>query len=182
MTRELIYTLLGDAFFAAVAALGFAVISNPPKRAILISALLAAVGHALRFYLMTHTSLNLPTASFFAAFTIGMFSMLAAKLIHCPAEIFSFPSLLPMIPGMYAYKTILSLLRFMEAKTPQLQQQLVVDIFQNGLTSLFVMFALVIGVSLPLFLFHKQSFMMTRLLKPVGKARQRKWGRHKDAR
>ena len=172
MNGNLIGTLLGDAFFAAVAALGFAVISNPPKRAIAISAVLAAVGHALRLSLMTHTSLGLPTASFFAAFTIGMFSMLAAKLIHCPAEIFSFPSLLPMIPGMYAYKTILSLLRFMEAKSPQVQQQLVVDIFQNGLTSLFVMFALVIGVSLPLFLFHKQSFMMTRLLKPVRKKRR----------
>lgn len=169
MNWEIVSTLLWDAFFAAIAALGFAVISNPPKRAILISALLAALGHALRLYLMTNTSLGIPTASFFAAFTIGMSSMLAAKLIHCPAEIFSFPSLLPMIPGMFAYKTILSLLRFMEAKSFEVQDQLVVDIFQNGLTALFVMFALVIGVSLPLFLFHKQSFMMTRILKPAKK-------------
>ena len=64
MNGDLIWTLLGDAFFAAVAALGFAVISNPPKRAIAISAILAAVGHALRLYLLTHTSLGLPTASF----------------------------------------------------------------------------------------------------------------------
>lgn len=169
MNWELILTLSGDALFAAIAALGFAVISNPPKRAILISAALAAIGHALRFYLMTHTSLGIPTASFFAAFTIGMFSMLAAKLIHCPAEIFSFPSLLPMIPGMFAYKTILSLLRFMEAKEFDVQERLIADIFQNGLTAVFVMFALVIGVSLPLFLFHKQSFMMTRILKPAQK-------------
>ena len=93
-----------------------------------------------------------------------MGSMWFAKLIHCPAEVFSFPSLLPMIPGIYAYKTILALIRFMKNDDPLVLQQLIVEIFRNGLTALFVLFALVIGVSLPLFIFYKQSFMMTRLL------------------
>lgn len=37
---------------------------------------------------------------------------------------------------------------------------------RNGLTTLFVLFALVLGVALPMFLFHKQSYMMTRLFRP----------------
>ena len=69
-----------------------------------------------------------------------------------------------MIPGMYAYKTTLALIRFMKNDDPLVLQQLIVEIFRNGLTALFVLFALVIGVSLPLFIFYKQSFMMTRLL------------------
>ncbi len=164
MNEDLILAVLSDALFAAVAAIGFAVISNPPRKAILISAILAAIGHSLRFYLLGHTSLDIATASMIAAFIIGLFSMLCAKWIHCPAEVFSFPSLLPMIPGMYAYKTILALMQFMQNPAAD-RQQLIVDIFHNGLTTLFVMFALVIGVSLPIFMFHKQSFMMTRLLK-----------------
>ena len=95
-----------------------------------------------------------------------MGSMLFAKLIHCPAEIFSFPSLLPMVPGMYAYKTILSLIQFMNGADRTAENGLITDIFHNGLTTVFVMSALVIGASLPLFLFHKQSFMMTRILNP----------------
>ena len=44
--------ILLDALFAAFAAIGFAIISNPPRKAILISALLAAIGHGLRYFLM----------------------------------------------------------------------------------------------------------------------------------
>ena len=153
MNNEFWLPVLTDGLFAAIAAIGFAVISNPPKRAISVVALLGAFGHACRFYLLHYTPLNLTISSLFAAFGIGMLSMLAARLVRCPAEVFSFPALLPMIPGMYAYITVLALIRFMK-------------IFRNGLTTLFVMFALVIGVSLAMFIFYKQSFTMTRLLPP----------------
>lgn len=59
MNWDLVLSVLLDGIFAAIAAIGFAVISNPPRKAILISALLAAVGHALRFYLLNHTTLGL---------------------------------------------------------------------------------------------------------------------------
>ena len=158
--------VLTDGLFAAIAAIGFAVISNPPKRAISVVALLGAFGHACRFYLLHYTPLNLTISSLFAAFGIGMLSMLAARLVRCPSEVFSFPALLPMIPGMYAYKTVLALIRFMKSDDVSQSQQLIVEIFRNGLTTLFVMFALVIGVSLAMFIFYKQSFTMTRLLPP----------------
>lgn len=154
-----------DGVFAAVAAIGFSVISNPPRSAILISALLAALGHGLRFYLLEYGGIPLIPATFVAAFAIGLFSILFARLIHCPAEVFSFPSLLPMIPGMYAYKTILALIRFMNNEDGEVLQELIVEIFRNGLTTLFVLSVLVIGVTLPLFIFHKQSISMTRFRK-----------------
>lgn len=157
-------SVIWDGVAAAVAAIGFAVISNPPRRAVLIAALLAAIGHACRFYLLERTPFDLTSSTLIAAFLIGMLSMLSAKIIHCPAEVFSFPALLPMIPGMYAYKTVLGLIRFMKTDDDAVLQSLIAEIFRNGLTTIFVLFALVIGVSLPLFIFYKQSFMMTRLL------------------
>ena len=56
--------ILLDGFFAAVAAVGFGAVSDPPMRAFPRIALLAAVGHALRFCLMTvsYTHLTLPTS------------------------------------------------------------------------------------------------------------------------
>ena len=156
MNNEFWLPVLTDGLFAAIAAIGFAVISNPPKRAISVVALLGAFGHACRFYLLHYTPLNLTISSLFAAFGIG----------RCPAEVFSFPALLPMIPGMYAYKTVLALIRFMKSDDVSQSQQLIVEIFRNGLTTLFVMFSLVIGVSLAMFIFYKQSFTMTRLLPP----------------
>lgn len=165
MSMEFIESVLLDGLFAAVAATGFAVISNPPRKAILISAFMAAVGHGLRFYLLKGGSLDLATASFMAAFAIGLLSIFFAKLIHCPAEVFSFPSLLPMIPGMFAYKTILAIMKFLQSRDEVMAMSNLLDIFRNGITTVFVLFALVVGAAIPLFIFYKQSFQMTRLLK-----------------
>ena len=98
-----------------------------------------------------------------------MLSIPFAKLIHCPAEVFAFPSLLPMIPGMFAYKTVLALVKFVQCKDESAYVDIIVSIFKNGLTTTFIMFALVVGVAVPMFIFHKQSFSVTRILKLVKK-------------
>ena len=96
-----------DAFFAALAAIGFSSISNPPKQAYKYCAFIAAMGHATRFILM-NSSLHwgLINASFIASVVIGCLAVLLSSYAKCPPETFSFPSLLPMIPGIYAYHTI----------------------------------------------------------------------------
>ena len=67
--------ILLDGLFAAVAAIGFGAISDPPMRAFPRIALLAAIGHALRFTLIHCAALDIATASLFAAFAIGMGSL-----------------------------------------------------------------------------------------------------------
>ena len=52
-----------DGFFAAVAAVGFGAVSDPPMRAFPRIALLATVGHALRFCLMNCAGMDIATAS-----------------------------------------------------------------------------------------------------------------------
>lgn len=162
---SLFANLLADALLAAVAAAGFAVISNPPKRAVAVSALLSAIGHSFRYYLLHETSLDIATATFAAALLIGSMSFIFAKLIHCPNEVFTFPSLLPMIPGMYAYNMFLSLAKFMRTDDVESYSSLIEDVFSNGLTASFILLALVIGVSLPVMFFHKESFAVTRKVK-----------------
>ena len=46
------YQLLNDGLFAAIAAIGFGSISNVPIRIFKGCALLAAIGHAMRYLLM----------------------------------------------------------------------------------------------------------------------------------
>jgi uncharacterized membrane protein YjjB (DUF3815 family) len=161
MTTEMISLVLIDGLMAAIAAIGFAVISNPPRNAIFVSAILAALGHSLRFFLIK-SGMSISLATFVAASFIGLLSILFARIIHCPAEVFSFPSLLPMIPGMYAYRTILSLIKFMQNTDLIKAQGFMLDFFHNGLTTLFILLALVVGVSLPILFFPKLSFSVTR--------------------
>nr|WP_320058755.1 threonine/serine exporter family protein [uncultured Bacteroides sp.] len=168
---EFVQAIIYDGLFAAVAAIGFAIISNPPRKALAIAAFLAAVGHGLRYYLL-HSDLfnvDIATASFFAAIAIGLLSIPFARYVHCPAEVFSFPALLPMIPGMFAYKSILFLTKFLQSKDQTASFQYIEQFFRNGITTIFVLFALVVGVAIPIFLFHRQSFSSTRLKKVTNK-------------
>lgn len=162
ITTEMIHLILIDGALAAIAAIGFAVISNPSRKAIAVSALLAAIGHGLRFALIHYYKLDISMATFVAASCIGLLSILFARIIHCPAEVFSFPSLLPMIPGLFAYRTILGLIKFMRTTDVIKSQGFMLDFVHNGLTTMFILFALVVGVSLPVLFFPKTSFSVTR--------------------
>ena len=94
-----------------------------------------------------------------------MLGVMTAKLVKCPAEIFAFPSLLPMIPGVYAYKTILALMQFMqENQDTATMNRLIVEICKNGITAFFIIFSLVIGVAIPMLMFKRLSY--TRIIKP----------------
>lgn len=160
-TPEMIQLIIIDGVMAAVTAIGFAISSNPSRKAILISALLAAIGHGMRF-LFIQSGMDISVSTFIVATLIGLLSIFFARIIHCPAEVFSFPSLLPMIPGLFAYRTILSLIKFMQNTNPFKNQEFIMDFFHNGMTTLFILLALVVGVSLPVLLFPKLSFSVTR--------------------
>ncbi len=60
---------LGDGSIASIAAIGFASISNPPRRIYPYCALVAAIGHALR-YILINWDMHIIPASTFAAFCI----------------------------------------------------------------------------------------------------------------
>lgn len=78
-------------------------------------ALLAAVGHALRFCLMNCAGMDIATASLCAATAIGFGSLWLGKAIRCPMTALYIPALLPMVPGIYAYKTVFSLIMFLQS-------------------------------------------------------------------
>ena len=71
-----------DAFFAAIAAIGFAAISRPPKPGYLYCAIIAALGHASRFIMMNSQSLHahIIIASLFAALIIGVLAVFSLLL------------------------------------------------------------------------------------------------------
>lgn len=159
---ETLSLFLWDGFLAAVAAVGFAAVSNPPKQSFVYVPILAAVGHMLRFGLMTYLNFEIAFATFLASIVIGFVCIPFAYRVRIPSEVFSFPALLPMIPGLYAYRSLLGVFNFMQATDEAVRAEFIPIIFSNAITALMVMFALGIGVAIPIFLFYKHSFRMTR--------------------
>lgn len=158
-----ISAILCDALFAAVAAIGFAAVSNPPTRSFAGIAILAALGHATRYILMEGCGVNIAFASMWAALVIGFGSVLAARPIRVPMTCMSIPAMLPMIPGMYAYKTVFSLIMFMQSlHSPGEGAEYMGAFFLNASVTVCVVFFLAVGVVVPLFIFKRQATSMTR--------------------
>ncbi|MDO5045272.1 threonine/serine exporter family protein [Campylobacter sp.] len=159
---DLVISTLIDALFAAIAGFGFAYVSSPPKRTLIYSALLAAIAHASRFLMIRAEIFNISIATLFASFFVGILAIFFARRLKVPAEIISFPALLPMVPGIYAYKSILALFSF--TNTDEISQKMgyLMLFFDNALTTVSVSLALGVGVSVTLLIFYEQSLMVTR--------------------
>jgi len=159
----MILDILSDGFFAAIAAIGFGAISNPPKRAFKFIALLAALGHACRFCLMTYADVDIAAASFISALTIGFGSLWLGRMIYCPMTVIYIPALLPMIPGKFAYNTVFSQIMFLQnMNNPELKAKYMEMFFSNGMITFTVIFLLAIGATIPMFIFHAKAFSLTR--------------------
>lgn len=159
--------ILLDGFFAAVAAVGFGAVSDPPMRAFPRIALLAAVGHALRFCLMNCAGMDIATASLCAAMAIGFGSLWLGKAIRCPMTALYIPALLPMVPGIYAYKTVFALIMLMQHTAESDAARQYMDAFLlNATVTVSVVFMLAVGSTVPILLFRRRAFSLTRRRKP----------------
>lgn len=159
---DVVMAAVKDGLFATIAGLGFAIISNPPRKALLITAALACVGHGIRYFLMHHSAFMFDqvTASSIAGLVIGLLAIPAAMKIHYPAEGFAFPALLPMVPGMFAYKAIRDLIGIV--RSPDTTNDYVNLFFHNSTLTILVMMGMVACCVIPIFIFHKQSYSVTR--------------------
>lgn len=155
--------ILLDGLFAAMAAIGFGAISDPPMRAFPRIALLAAVGHALRYCLMNYADIDIASASLCAAMVIGFGSLWLGRGVRCPMTVLYIPALLPMVPGIYAYKTVFSLIMFLQSlNDPGQSMQYMQLFFLNATVSLSVIALLAAGATLPIFVFKRKAFSLTR--------------------
>ncbi|MCI6989204.1 MAG: threonine/serine exporter family protein [Campylobacter sp.] len=151
-----------NALFAALACFGFANLNQTPKRVIFYSAFLGGLGHTIRNILMINESFSVALASLIASFCIGLFAVAIARKASSPIEVIAFPALLPMVPGMYAYKSILAVFSFLKSGDESVKIHHLIEFFNNLFITISVALALAVGVSIVLLMFFEKSFTMTR--------------------
>ena len=154
--------ILSKAIFAAITALGFGLISNPPKRAIAAILLTGFLGYLTRAIMLDIGSLNIFFSCFTSTFVMGCCGLVFGRLTRTPATVIYIPALLPMIPGMFAYKAIFAVLNYMNhieftEKTLYLEQFVVNIAYVVG-----ILFSLAIGSIMPMFLFTRTANSLTR--------------------
>ena len=154
--------LFGDFIFDGIAAIGFAAISHTPKDVLKFCAIIAGAGHVTRTCLIEFAGWHIIVASLLAAVMVGILAIVIAPRLKCPPETFSFPSLLPMIPGIYAYHTIQALAMSLTTHDEKAFEHWFYLFESNGLITALVVLAMVIGQMLPILLFPRISFTSTK--------------------
>jgi uncharacterized membrane protein YjjB (DUF3815 family) len=156
MTSTILH-VLEVSVWSGIAAVGFGILFNIPRKAILTVFLLGFGAGFVKFGLL-YFETHIVVASLLAAFFVGILSLPLAHGIHQPPVVFSIPAVIPMIPGYFAYETVLSIMSFVFLEKDYSKRIIYMEaIFSNGFNMLFILSSLTIGVSLPLLLLRKDT-------------------------
>ena len=148
--------ILIKGFWAGFAAIGFAILFNVPQRTILPIWCIGAMGGLIKFTTMSF-GISVVFASFFGAVAVGFVAIQMAHVKDSPPLIFSIPSVLPMIPGVFAYKFMLGMISLTNIENADASLQTLVETVNNGAKMMFVLIALGTGVAIPMILTRKES-------------------------
>ncbi|WP_263080609.1 threonine/serine exporter family protein [Endozoicomonas sp. Mp262] len=157
-----IILVITNCFWASLAALGFAIFFTVPKRALWAVAVLASVAYGSRSIALMN-GLDLIVGSLVASCFISLIGVQLAHWVHTPTMVFVFPSVIPMVPGVFAYRTMMGLMEI--SRSSDVSAEFLLQTASNGLNTIFILLALAVGVSLPSLLFKNRSVKEIKLLR-----------------
>ncbi|MDO6619182.1 MULTISPECIES: threonine/serine exporter family protein [unclassified Shewanella] len=149
---NLILELLHDGLFSAIPALGFAMLFNVPKRYLPFCAVAGAIGHSSRSLLM-HFDMPIEWATFAAAAIVGIITIRFAKRHLAPPLMYAVAAIIPMVPGTYAYNTLIALVQL--SVQEQVSSDLTSIVILNGLKTVFILGALSVGLAMPSLVYYR---------------------------
>ena len=145
-----------------LAAIGFAILFNVPTRTLGTIWVLGALGGMTKLVLM-HFGFGVVIGSIGGATLIGFLSIYAAHSKHSPPMVFAIPSVIPMVPGAFAYKMMIGMLHLAADNVGNDYAQILSETINNGLKATFILMSLAFGVALPMLITRQESAKNLRL-------------------
>lgn len=151
---NLFLTVLENALVAAIPAVGFALLFNVPPRSLIFVALGGAFARGLRTFLIFGAGFKIEWATLLSVSLLSLIGVWLARRLRAHPKVFTVAAIIPMIPGVPAYTTLLAIAEINRGGfTPELWQTAVT----NGLQALFLVGALAVGLAMPGLLFYRRK-------------------------
>ena len=96
--------------YSTIATIGFSVFLNAPKSALIPSGLTGGIGWTFYYYLINATNNDI-LSNFLAAVLVAWISEYLARKLKYPAILFVIPGIIPLVPGLGMYNTMLYLVQ-----------------------------------------------------------------------
>lgn len=160
--------ILRDFGIAFIVGFCWAVLFGSPKRLLVVAGLLGGMGHSIRFILI-QLDFGLITATLAGSVIIGLVGIFVAHRVDSPPVVFTMPACITMIPGMFAYRTMLAGIKVTDLSIVKQDPYILVDAAHNLMLTMSLLFTLAIGICIGALLFRKSSVKHISFKDMIGK-------------
>jgi len=157
-------SILEKSIMGGIASVGFAILFNVPKRTLAFIMLSGVTTVFIKLAALS-ININIVFASFFPSFIIGILSLFFAHYVKSPPLTFSIPAVIPMLPGILIYKTMVGFIQLVKYTDVKNFNEIFIHTLNNGLKSTFIVMVLAVGISTPNLILRKESFHGFKRLK-----------------
>jgi uncharacterized membrane protein YjjB (DUF3815 family) len=158
MTGEL-WAMLTTALWAGVAATGFGIFFNVPRRVLPALMLCGTITYLVRMVLVYFGLLGIEAGTLVAATGTGLLAIVFGQLYHVPVLVIIIPSVIPFVPGSLAFRTTADVLLLVTGMQPP-ETALLVEVFVNGVRTFLIVGAIAAGATFPTLLFRRHRPML----------------------
>ncbi len=128
---------------AAIAAVGFSMIFNVPRKTLLGVAMGGIIAVCTRNFVNFDLGCGVVIGSFCGSMVVSLLSLKAVHWFHVPNNILTIPSIIPMIPGVLLYRFVLGLVSVSGGSFD------IVYTLTNGVNAALIILFISIGVAIP---------------------------------
>ena len=152
------WLLLQNALWAGIAALGFAVLFNVPRRTLFGCALAGVLAYAVRTLLVQFGVTGIEAATLLGATAVGFVGVQFGHRWRVPAPVFVVAGVIPLVPGYLAFRTMIDLLT-LTTNAPAVDQSLLLATAINTLKTTLIVGGIATGVAVPRLLLRRHRPM-----------------------
>lgn len=128
---------------AAISAMGFSMIFNIQRRLLWVVALGGMIAVCTRNFVNFELGYGPVIGSFMGAFVVSLIAVKAVHWFHVPNHVLTIPSVIPMIPGVLMYRSLLGLINM-----TGVVGEVTTAVF-NGINSILIILVIALGVAFP---------------------------------
>ncbi len=144
-----------DGIWSAIAATCFGILFNVPSSLLPGCAVAAALGHGLRTLLM-QLGLDIEVATLIGASLTGFVSVYFSGRWHAPIAVFTLCAAVTMVPGAFAYRTMLAIIELASGNADTANAALIAAA-TNAVRTALILGAIALGIAAPALLFERDK-------------------------
>lgn len=142
---DVFLTYIINALFAAIPAVGFAMVFNVPKNTLIFCAYGGAIAYTSRTFFIDQ-GVVLELATFFASTLVGLIALYWSRKYIVPRPAYTIASIIPLLPGTFAFEAIINLISM---NAHGVSSELINLFLENSLKTIIILGAIGFGLALP---------------------------------